>query len=157
MNAVTFGMAVLLVCLVALLYCCYKTNKPLREKAREEAEAKAREEARREALIAESNRRACQREEVLEDLNMALSEPHRFLSGSVIGTLGRARWKYQTLADIAQALAHFKGHHDELMTRRETQRQQAKMLGEQAAQIKALQANIEDIKQALQMGQPVEF
>lgn len=155
MNAVTFGMSFVLVCLVVLLYCCYKSNKPLREKAKQEAQEKAKQEAKAQANIAEAIRRAEQREQVFEDLEKALNDPYRFFECRT-NLSGKKRWTYPALGQLANTLISMKSKVESITTD-ERLDQQYKLIRDQRSQIKALQANIEDIKKALQMGTPVEF
>lgn len=157
MTTILIVGTIIIALLSLALWHCYKTNKPLREKAKEEAEAKAREQARQTAHIENQMRRNNQREEIYSDIEQALTDPHRYLSGSVIHSMGQARWKYKNLADLVQALATYKSFQADHEGHRNRIEKQSQLLREQRSQIKALQANIEDIKQALQMGTPVEL
>lgn len=156
MTTILIVGTILIALLSLALWHCYKTNKPLREKAREQAEAMAREKARQDAQIADQMRREGQREEVFADLEMALNDPHRYLSGSVTHSMGQARWKYKNLADLVQALATYKSFQADHEGQRHRIEKQSQLLREQREQIKALQANLEDVQRALRMGVVIE-
>jgi hypothetical protein len=155
MTTILIVGTILIALLSLALWHCYKTNKPLREEARKKAEEKAKQEAREMARVNDMLRRDLQREEIYSDIEQALTDPHRFLTASF--TSPRHKWKYGSLAELANILSEYKNHRQEFGSTAERLDKQSQLIREQRSQIKALQANIEDIKQALQMGTPVEL
>lgn len=155
MTTILIVGTILIALLSLALWHCYKTNKPLREKAKEEADKRAAEAAKQVAYQLDVMRRNNQREEIYSDIEQALTDPHRFLTASF--TSPRHKWKYGNLAELANLLANFKSHMAQYNDQHARLDKQGQLIREQHSQIKALQANIEDIKQALQMGTPVEL
>lgn len=144
---ITFGLTSL--ALAGAVWHCYKANKPLRVKAREEAEAEAKKKAREEAEGREKDRRTNFRKELYSDLEQIIATPdmlidHRY--GSPFRGTGY-RWKH-----LAEFIMKVKQHTD--LT------QEVRNLNErvyaQGRTIRELQLQQKEILKALQMGQPVE-
>ncbi|WYW00098.1 DNA ligase [Pseudomonas phage vB_PpuP-Roomu-1] len=144
---ITFGLTTL--ALTGAVWHCYKANKPLRVKAREEAEAAAKKKAREEAEGREKDRRTNFRKELYSDLEQIIATPdmlidHRY--GSPFRGTGY-RWKH-----LAEFIMKVKQNAD--LT------QEVRNLNErvyaQGRTIRELQLQQKEILKALQMGQPVE-
>ncbi|WYW00373.1 DNA ligase [Pseudomonas phage vB_PpuP-Maksa] len=144
---ITFGLTSL--ALAGAVWHCYKSNKPLRVKAREEAEAAAKKKAREIAEGREKDRRTNFRKELYSDLEQIIATPdmlidHRY--GSEFRGTGY-RWKH-----LAEFILKVKQNAD--LT------QEVRNLNErvyaQGRTIRELQLQQKEILKALQMGQPVE-
>ncbi|AIX12974.1 DNA ligase [Pseudomonas phage Pf-10] len=144
---ITFGLTTL--ALAGAVWHCYKSNKPLREKAREEAEAAAKQKAREIAEGREKDRRTNFRKELYSDLEQIIATPDMlidFRHGSPFRGTGY-RWKH-----LAEFIMKVKQNAD--LT------QEVRNLNErvyaQGRTIRELQLQQKEILKALQMGQPVE-
>lgn len=132
------------VILSALCYVCYKTNKPLREKAKAEAKAKemqALKEAQ-EAFAKEAREEL--RKKIWSDIEQALATPH-ILVDNRYGASGRGtdyRWKA-----LAQ-LALFMKDHQSLKA---TVGDQAGRLDAQAKTIRDLKGQVKEIHRLLEV------
>lgn len=138
------------VILSALCYVCYKTNKPLREKAKAEAKAKELEELKKvqEAFVKEQ--REDFRKKVFSDMEQVITTPDILIDyryGSQIRGNGY-RWK---------RLAEFIFKVEGLKDQSETISNLSARIQKQSELIRDLQKDQKDIMKALQMGHPVEL
>lgn len=145
----TITFALTSIALAGAAYHCYKSNKPLRIKAREEAEAKAKQKARDEAEGREKDRRTNFRKELYSDLEQIIATPdmlvdHRY--GSVFRGTGY-RWK-----NLAEFILAVKGNQRQAETIQNLQGR----VSRQSEMIRDLQLQQKEILKALQLGQPVE-
>lgn len=137
------------VVLAVACYACYKTNKPLREKARGE-KRQAAEKAAREAREAHDKLlRDELRVKVYSDIEQALRDPDYTLTDHRYGSGSRGKYRWDALAKLAHLL---KGHTD---TAQEVRNLNERVYA-QAKTIRDLKGQIKDIHAALQLGQPVE-
>lgn len=105
-------------------YTCYRTGKPLREKAKEEAKEAAEKLARDEREGREKNRRANQKAEVFADLEAVLNDPEYHLRDNQYGSATRGRHRFQALYDLAKFMAEhrrLKEHNLDMQTRLDAQ------------------------------------
>lgn len=120
------------VILSALCYVCYKTNKPLREKAKAEAkekEMKALKEAQ-EAFAKEAREEL--RKKIWSDIEQALTTPH-LLVDNRYGASGRgSAYRWKALAELAHVMK------DNQSVR--------SVIGDQAARLDAQAKTIRDLK-----------
>lgn len=130
-------------------FACWKTNEPLRAKARDEAQRAAKEAAKEAAEGREKDRRNNFRKELFSDLEQIIATPdilidHRY--GSPFRGTGY-RWKH--LAEFIQRVEGMRGQSDAIamLDRR---------IEKQSALLRDMQLNQRDIMKALQMGNPVE-
>ncbi|WYV99869.1 DNA ligase [Pseudomonas phage vB_PpuP-Torve] len=149
MTLLDFLFPVATVALSVACYSCYRVNKPLRQKAREEREAKAKKEADdiRQALAKE--KRDDLRKSIFSDIEQALNDPHYTLADHRYGSSSRGgpRWK------ALHKLAVFLKAHDDVTTE---VRNLNERVYSQGRTIRELQLQQKEILKALQMGQPVE-
>lgn len=130
-------------------FACWKTNKPLREKAKEEARIVAEKAAKEVAEGREKDRRNNFRKELYSDLEQIIATPdmlvdHRY--GSPFREAGY-RWKY-----LAEFILRVKNLKDQS----ETIAMLDRRIEKQSALLRDMQLNQRDIMKALQMGNPVE-
>lgn len=130
-------------------FACWKTNKPLREKAKEEARAAADKAAKEVAEGREKDRRNNFRKELYSDLEQIIATPdmlvdHRY--GSLLRGTGY-RWKH-----LAEFILRVKNLQDQGSAIASLE----KRLFEQTKTIRELVQQNRDIQKALQMGNPVE-
>lgn len=130
-------------------FACWKTNKPLREKAKEEARIVAEKAAKEAAEGLEKDRRNNFRKELYSDLEQIIATPdmlvdHRY--GSPLRGTGY-RWKY-----LAEFILRVKNLQDQS----ETIAMLDRRIEKQSALLRDMQLNQRDIMKALQMGNPVE-
>ncbi|MFL1495627.1 hypothetical protein [Pseudomonas antarctica] len=130
-------------------FACWKTNKPLREKAKEEARIVSERAAKEVAEGREKDRRNNFRKELYSDLEQIIATPdmlvdHRY--GSPFRGTGY-RWKH--LAEFILRVKNMKDQHDTITYL-------DRKLLKQSEMIRDLQLNQRDIMKALQMGNPVE-
>lgn len=140
---ITFGLTSIV--LAAAVWHCYKANKPLRIKAREEAEAKARDEAEGR----EKDRRTNFRKELYSDLEQIIATPD-MLVNNLYGSAFRGtgyRWK-----NLAEFILAVKGNQRQAETIQNLQGR----VSRQSEMIRDLQLQQKEILKALQLGQPVE-
>lgn len=141
---------VMTIVLAVACFTCYRTSKPLREKAR--AEARAKEDQERKAAEAARTKliRDNQRIEVFSDLEQVIACPS-YLTDNRYGAKERGReyrWK-----NLAEFILKVKGLQDQ---RQEVQDLE-KRIYKQSQLIRELQIQQRDIVKALQLGQPVDF
>lgn len=149
----TITFALTSIALAGAAYHCYKSNKPLRIKAREEAEAEANRKARDEEAGRERSRRDNVRKEAVEDFEF-------ILSGRAAEAVGREYQSYDPRGDRFQRrfpetyklLSLFK-HHE---FRTEDVLRHKKQIATLQKQVTDLQLQQQEILKALQLGQPVE-
>jgi len=101
MSFFQFLFPIATVILSALCFVCYKTNKPLRDKAKAEAkekELKALREAQ-EAFAKEA--RDDFREKVYSDIEQALATPDRDLLDLRYGSGSRGKYRWAAFAELA--------------------------------------------------------
>lgn len=140
-------LCVIVAALAAALYCCYKTNKPLRKKAKEEAAKALKAKQEEETLGREKHRRLNQRHEVFNDLEEALRDPHRLMPGHV--KYGQGGPRFKELGEFILKVNNLKCQADSIDRLHERLAKQAIMLRDNE---KAMQ----EIQKALQLGQPIE-
>ena len=145
----TITFALTSIALAGAAYHCYKSNKPLRIKAREEAEAKAKQKARDEAEGREKDRRTNFRKELYSDLEQIIETPDMLVDhhyGSAFRGTGY-RWK-----NLAEFILAVKGNQRQAETIQNLQGR----VSRQSEMIQNLQLQQKGILKALQLGQPVE-
>lgn len=150
MSFFQFLFPIATVILSALCYVCYKTNKPLRERARKEAEAIALKELQDAKWEAEKAAREDLRKKVFSDLEQAIATPDILLDqryGSQTRGNGY-RWKH--LSELIFSIKQMKDQS-------ETIRDLLVRTNKQSELIRVLQKGQKDIMKALQMGNPVEL
>lgn len=130
-------------------FACWKTNKPLREKTKEEARIVAEKAAKEVAEGREKDRRNNFRKELYSDLEQIIATPdmlvdHRY--GSPLRGTGYS-WKY-----LAEFILRVKNLKDQS----ETIAMLDRRIEKQSALLRDMQLNQRDIMKALQMGNPVE-
>ena len=131
-------------------FACWKTNKPLREKAKEEARIVAEKAAKEVAEGREKDRRNNFRKELYSDLEQIIATPDMLVDRRYGSRepLGHYRWKN---------LAEFILRVNRLKDQSETIAYLDQRILKQAALIRDMQLNQRDIMKALQMGNPVEI
>lgn len=152
----TLILVVICLTMALALWHCYKTNKPLREEARKKAEEKAKQEREVMQRQLEEAGKQSTRENTFADLDWAIRDPERhFPCGYRLN--GDKRFKFPELAKVLHNAKQMDSVIVDTRNLSERVHKQSSLIHDQRAQIKALQANIEDIKKALQMGVPVEL
>lgn len=135
--------------LAVAVWHCYKANKPLRVKAREEAEAEAKKKAREVAEGREKDRRTNFRKELYSDLEQIIATPDMLVDyryGSPSRGIGY-RWKH-----LAEFILKVRGMQDQEQRIRDLE-ERLRRNGEIARSNEKL---LRDIAKALQLGQPIE-
>lgn len=138
------------VILSALCYVCYKTNKPLRDRAKAEAKAIELKELKdvQEAFVREQ--REDLRKKVFSDIEQAIATPDILIDnryGSQVRGHGY-RWKH--LAEVIFSIKQMKDQSETISNLNVRVNKQSEL-------IRALQKDQRDIMKALQMGHPVEL
>lgn len=149
MNAVTFWLSFAVIILIALLYCCYKNGKPLREKARVEAEARAQQERIELARVQRDIAQAKAADDMWLAMQDLLDRPDRYKSGSYSHRHGG--FKYGVMQRFFELLNRSSHETTEARFKSLEERVSA-----QAKTIRDLKMQSENVHQALQMGQPIE-
>lgn len=139
MSTITFVLLVFVLLLALALYACYKTNQPLRKKAKAEAEAKMQAKLDEEARGREKGRRETQRKEMFSDLEAFLQNPDMWR--------GEGRHP-MALRELVHQLRSLKDN-TEVINRLE------KRLSSQERHLRANELLMWDIQKALQLGEPV--
>lgn len=149
MNAVTFWLSFAVIILIALLYCCYKNGKPLREKARKEAEAKAQQERNELVRIQQDAAYAQAADNMWSAMQDLLDRPDRYRSGN--HSHRHSGFKYGVMLRFLEMFQ--RSSHDTTEARFKSLEER---VSAQAKTIRDLVMQNKNIHQALQMGQPIE-
>ena len=149
MNSVTFGMGFALLVLCAALYCCHKTNKPLREEARRKAEAIAQQERNELVRIQREQAQAQAADDMWSSMQDLLDRPDRYRSGSHSQRHGG--FKYGVMQRFFEMFQRSSSETTEARFKSLEERVTA-----QARTIRDLKMQSENVHHALQMGQPIE-
>lgn len=121
-------------------FACYRSNKPLREKAAKEAQEAAEKKAREEAAGRERTRADNFRKEVLEDLEFLLRDPHRATGEYTTRNSGT---RYPLLHNLVEQFRHW-----EQMGR--TNRSQEKQIADLNKIVRELRAEIKEVHRKLE-------
>ncbi|AFO12303.1 hypothetical protein PhiS1_14 [Pseudomonas phage Phi-S1] len=135
--------------LTAAVWHCYRTNKPLRVKAREEAEAEAKKKAREVAEGRERDRRTNFRKELYSDLEQIIATPNMLVDHRYGSEFRNTAYRWKHLAEFILAV---KGNQNQAETIQNLQGR----VSRQSEMIRDLQLQQREILKALQLGQPVE-
>lgn len=132
MSFFQFLFPIATVILSALCYVCYKTNKPLREKAKAEAKEKELKELKEAQEAFVKLQRDELRLKVFSDIELALNDPHVLIEKRYLasGRGGNYRWK--ALAQLAHVM-------------KDNQSVRA-VIGDQEARLDAQAKTIRDLK-----------
>ena len=135
MSFFQFLFPIATVILSALCYVCYKTNKPLRDKAKAEAkekELKALREAQ-EAFAKEA--REDFRKKVYSDIEQALATPDRDLLDMRHGSYTRGKYRWNAFAELALFMKDHRSHKSESLDVQHRLDAQAKTIRDLKGQI----------------------
>lgn len=148
---ITLGLSTL--ALSVAVWHCWKSNKPLREKARKEAEAAAESKRREEAAGREKDRRNNLQKEVFEDLSVLMQDPDRVLRRDRIHTHSNDPahyYRFPVLWKFITKVNNLKDQSDRIASLEDR-------LFKQSNLIRDMQLQQREVQKVLQMGQPVEM
>lgn len=149
MNATAFFLSSAVVILIAMLYVCYKKGKPLREKARKEAEAKAQQERNELARVQREAACAQATDDMWSAMQDLLDRPDRYRSGGY--SHRHNGFKYGVMVRFFEMFQ--RSNHETIEARFKSLEERVTA---QAKTIRDLTMQSKNIHQALQMGQPIE-
>lgn len=149
LNNITIILATSTLVLAAAVWHCYKANKPLRIKAREEAEAVAKKKAREVAEGREKDRRTNFRKELYSDLEQLIADPSMLIDHRLGSPFRGTGYRWKNLAEFIQKV---RGMQDQEQRIRDLEAS-LRRNGEIARSNEKL---LRDIAKALQLGQPIE-
>lgn len=149
MNAVTFWLSFAVIILIAMLYCCYKNGKPLREKAHKEAEAKAQQERNEVARLQREAQQAQAADDMWSAMQHLLDRPERYQSGN--HSHRHSGFKYGVMLRFYEMFN--RSSHDTTEARFKSLEDR---VASQAKTIRDLTMQSKAVHEALQLGQPIE-
>ncbi|NVZ18514.1 hypothetical protein HX794_02540 [Pseudomonas costantinii] len=130
-------------------FACWKTNKPLRAKAKEEARIVAERAAKEVAEGREKDRRNNFRKELYSDLERIIATPDMLVDRHYGSPLRGTGYRWKQLAEFILRV-------NRLKDQSETIAMLERRIEKQSALLRDMQLNQRDIMKALQMGSPVE-
>ncbi|MDD1013873.1 hypothetical protein [Pseudomonas rubra] len=129
-------------------FACWKTNKPLREKAKEEARAAAVKAAKEVAESREKDRRNNFRKELYSDIEQIIATPDMLLDHRYGSPFRGTSYRWKHLAEFILRVKNLQDQNSAIASLE-------KRLFEQSKTIHELTQQNREIQKALQLGQPV--
>lgn len=149
MNSVTFWLSFAVIILSALLYCCYKSGKPLREKARREAEAKAQQERNELARVQRDIAQAQAADDMWLAMQDLVDRPDLYRSSH--NSQRHKGFKYGVMLRFFEMFQ--RSSHETTEARFKSLEDR---VNDQARTIRDLRLQSKAVHEALQLGQPIE-
>jgi hypothetical protein len=126
---------VVTVILSALCFVCYKTNKPLRDKAKAEAKEKELKELKEAQDAFAKEARDDFRKKVYSDIEQALATPDRDLLDLRYGSGSRGKYRWAAFAELALFMKDHRSHKSESLDVQSRLDAQAKTIRDLKGQI----------------------
>jgi hypothetical protein len=123
------------VILAALCYACYKTNKPLRDKAKAEAKEKELKELKEAQEAFAKLQRDELRMKIYSDIEQALATPDRDLLDLRYGSGSRGKYRWAAFAELALFMKDHRSHKSESLDVQSRLDAQAKTIRDLKGQI----------------------
>jgi hypothetical protein len=123
------------VILSALCFVCYKTNKPLRDKAKAEAKEKELKELKEAQEAFAKLQRDELRMKIYSDIEQALATPDRDLLDLRYGSGSRGKYRWAAFAELALFMKDHRSHKSESLDVQSRLDAQAKTIRDLKGQI----------------------